>query len=141
MAREIRFYNAREDVFPYVNGDKYGFSDLIIGFVDKVADATVEDIEKAIDQLEPATVLNFMGMMPVFTNETGMYGAINIISSKEKLETMFPDGYVVIPSSIHEVIVLPKEAVDLEGMNDLIQSINIGVVSEAEVLSDHYYEF
>lgn len=144
MSKRIRFFNAKVNVVPYVGAAQYGFPDLIIGLVDDdgkpATNVTIDDIFKAIDELEEGTFMTMMGL-PIISNTELYYGAINAIKSKELLEKQFPDGYYLIPSSIHEMIVLPKGEVDMDGFNDFIKTVNSDVLDPEDILSDHYYEF
>ena len=48
----------------------------------------------------------------------------------------------ILPSSIHEVIVLPVSGrEDYHEMNNMIQDINRDQVAKEEVLSDHFYYY
>ena len=70
------------------------------------------------------------------------YGAVGIIKAREELMRMHPNGYVVIPSSVHEMLVLPVEqAVDTALLEGLIGEVNTDMLAETEVLSDHPYMF
>jgi hypothetical protein len=59
---------------------------------------------------------------------------------KDKMKDIFPDGYTVIPSSIHELIVIPKE-MSSPAINAMINDVNSSSVSAEDYLSDHRYEF
>ena len=77
----------------------------------------------------------------VVSNEENFYGAAAAIAATSELIKKFPEGYIVLPSSIHEVIVVPKGIGDTEYLNDMVKEINAGVVSEKDRLSDDIYEF
>ena len=79
----------------------------------------------------------------VLTNENKTCGAIGVIAAKAELEERFPNGYVVLPSSIHEVLILPKEQLtqEMEALSEMIVEINQTQVAPEEVLGDHPYEF
>lgn len=140
----IRFFNQEVKVVPFVSGAGYGFPDLIIGLADdegKPVPCDIEDIYEAIEELEAGIMESFLGM-PIITSPDFMFGAINIIKSRDLLREHFPEGYILIPSSIHEFIVLGKESIGTtEGINDFIKSVNEDVLNPEDVLSDHFYEF
>ena len=51
-------------------------------------------------------------------------------------------SFFLIPSSIHEVILVPVEdmdAYDIAGANEIVRSVNEHEVAENEILSDHVY--
>lgn len=51
------------------------------------------------------------------------------------------DGYYIIPSSIHEVIVVPKGTCkSVSFLNSIVRFVNLDCVSPEERLSDHVYE-
>lgn len=76
----------------------------------------------------------------VVSNNSKMYGAYAVIPMLNELREMFPQGFAVIPSSIHEVLVTPL-GLPSEDMNTMINDVNEAEVSEAERLSDHAYIF
>ena len=60
----------------------------------------------------------------------------------EKISRLFPEGFYILPSSIHEVLIVPKdgELVPKE-LGNLVREVNQIEVSSDEVLSDRVYEF
>lgn len=78
----------------------------------------------------------------VSTAGDGQYGAVGIIKAKERLQAMFPNGYYIIPSSIHEMLVLPMEfEADPENLKGIIGEVNESVLDAVDYLSDHPYIF
>ncbi len=80
------------------------------------------------------------GQMLVLTNKSRQYGAAGILD-REILRQFGKDAYI-LPSSIHETILVPAE----EGMNEedldrMVKEVNSTQVEEQEVLSDHVYYF
>lgn len=67
-------------------------------------------------------------------------GAVMAIVAQQKLQRMYPEGYVVIPSSVHEVLVMSKHQYDA-GMSDFVKFVNQTQVKPEEVLSDKVYVF
>ena len=60
---------------------------------------------------------------------------------KELSERLETDLYV-IPSSIHEVLVIPmNEEIDLETLSDMVRQVNATEVAPEEVLANHAYYF
>lgn len=81
------------------------------------------------------------GLMNVvnLTENCGEYGAISAVTCRSQLREMYPDGYYVIPASIHECIVVPI----IDGFGDItemVKAVNASVVAPEEVLSDHVYK-
>ncbi len=80
------------------------------------------------------------GGMPMYviTNRDKISGAYGVIAMKDRLKAMFPEGYVVLPSSIHECIVLPANEYNAE-MEVMVREINGTVVDPLDKLSDNVY--
>lgn len=76
--------------------------------------------------------------MYVLTNAEKYFGAYAVIAMKDNLDEKFPNGYIVLPSSIHEVIVVPAECYDA-GMETMVREINATTVDPTEQLSDNVY--
>ena len=78
----------------------------------------------------------------VVTNEKKMNGAACIIYEGvlEKVGEMLGRDYYVLPSSIHETILLPaKDNTELDSLTQLVRTVNATQVKAEEVLSDHAY--
>ena len=162
-----RLYNNRTKAEVYVSAEKYGFDDLIIVPVIQLTEeastkvtnklleewgVSVEDvIAKALVNVE-AKIMNMSDFLPipipdmgmkVITTETLLYGAIGAITLAEKLEEMYPDGYILIPSSINEMIVIPNE--EENELIDFAQMIcevnNSDVINPEEILGNKAYRF
>ena len=78
--------------------------------------------------------------MYIVRNKEGSFGAIQVCLEKAKLKAMFPKGYIVIPSSIHECIVIPKEA-NVDDLNDMVNAVNDTEVAAEEQLGNRVYIF
>jgi hypothetical protein len=89
------------------------------------------------DELEDNTMM-------VITNESRVDGAAVILNDdvRQEIAEVMGGDYFVLPSSIHEVIVIPKlDGVDYRELEGMVQSINSGEVKPEERLSDHVYEY
>ena len=160
-------YNAKADMDLKRSAAEYGFDDLVIvpmievdeTHVAKVTESLVwtwgvteEDVFKAAEKnacgytitdlslLIDAPATPYKTVVVTTAPEVG-FGAYGIIPKRKELEQMFPDGYIAIPSSIHEFIVVPREAGDYDVVRAMIQSINMSYVKPSEQLSDHPYYF
>lgn len=86
-------------------------------------------------------------MFSVLTTKSGVSGAA-LIGCPEALKTVyeqFHDGFYVLPSSVHEVLVAPLN-VQTYGLNaeawlNIVQEVNREVVSPEDRLSDNVYMF
>lgn len=78
--------------------------------------------------------------MYVLTNKQCTFGAGAILypGMKQRIEEMIGD-FVVIPSSIHETILIP-ESLNTPGLTEMIQEVNSTVVSDCDILSDRPYK-
>lgn len=81
--------------------------------------------------------------MYVLTNEIVNFGAVNILSSDitEKVRKIIGGDYYIIPSSVHELLLVSKnEMVDARGLGILVREVNGHMVDREDRLSDHIYE-
>ena len=79
--------------------------------------------------------------MFIVTNKQRCYGAYGVIALKDRLKELFPSGITVIPSSVHECIVIPKDSADIDVVTSMVREVNANCVSPEEVLGSHAYEF
>ena len=78
------------------------------------------------------------------SNESRANGAVYIM--REDVQQMVAEklggDYYVLPSSIHETLILPKsENMSFQRLQDMVQDVNAMCVSEEEVLSDGVYQY
>jgi hypothetical protein len=59
----------------------------------------------------------------------------------EKLQKSFPEGYYVLPSSIQELMIVPKNRIDKEYLECMVREINAAEVEPGEQLSDMVHEY
>lgn len=61
---------------------------------------------------------------------------------QEQLESVFPQGCYILPSSLHELIIVPKDiGMSPKEMEEMVREINQKEVAREVVLSDRVYEF
>ncbi len=85
-----------------------------------------------------------VGNMYVLTNAKRIFGATSMLYSRrlEELSDRFGTGLYILPSSIHEVIILPEsDTCDVEYIRDMISEVNETQVSLEERLSDNLYYY
>ena len=78
--------------------------------------------------------------MYVLTYASGMFGA-NLILDKATMDMVsqkLGGDFIIIPSSIHEVIILPMSA-GTDGLTSMIGSVNLEQLDPRDVLSNHPY--
>lgn len=78
----------------------------------------------------------------IVSNKERCFGASAIIRMAPEFKKRFKNGFFVLPSSVHEVLVIPKEeGMDVEFFNGMVREVNATTVAPEEVLADHAYEF
>ena len=80
--------------------------------------------------------------MYVLTNTRRYYGAASLVyhNVMEKIAKFFDNDYYILPSSVHELILLEKtDDMDPNILNEMIRDVNETQVEEEEWLSDHAY--
>ena len=101
------------------------------------------DKENLLDRAEPLEPMEVGGMY-VLTTESGNLGASALFypDVKEKAAEMIGSGYYVLPSSIHEVILVPDTMDhDARDLCDMVKQANRSVVEPKDVLSDNVYHY
>ena len=86
--------------------------------------------------------------MYVLKTSRNVYGAAAIADKEimEQVAQTFNDDYVILPSSIHECIILPQQALTNMGftpkeLGKMVREVNNNEVSKEERLSDHIYRY
>ena len=81
--------------------------------------------------------------MYVLTNKQGINGASTLYYPgclKKLVRKLKTDKVIILPSSIHEVILIRWEAdMEAESINRMITEVNLNNVPEDEILSEHAY--
>lgn len=81
-------------------------------------------------------------VMYVLTNTTRNYGAACMIYPHvlEMIGNMLQEDFYILPSSVHEVIIVPESrGLESDEMDEMVVEINETQVEPEEVLSDHAY--
>lgn len=78
----------------------------------------------------------------IVSNKETVCGASAILGLLPELKKKYANGFFVLPSSIHEVLVLPNNGNEnLESLNQMVKEVNASTVSPEEVLADQAYAF
>lgn len=104
----------------------------ILPICEMLAEMTGEECGEVPEEIFP---------MFIITNKEKCYGAYGVIALKERLADMFPSGFLVLPSSVNEVIVIPKDSADIRTVDSMVKEVNTQFVDPLEVLGCHAYEF
>ena len=100
---------------------------------------TMEEILMKMMGGDPSMITPGAPTMMVITNKSRICGAISVLFAKERLEEIFPNGYIVIPSSIHEVIATEIE--DTDAIANMIGEVNDTQVGLVDQLGTKPYTF
>ena len=81
--------------------------------------------------------------MKVLTNKQRIFGAAVILYDDylKQLSDCLQGDFFMIPSSIHEVLILPAVEGECETLEKMICEVNATTVDPQEVLSDHLYRY
>jgi hypothetical protein len=96
-----------------------------------------------LDRGEPL-VPEEVGGMYVLTNASGSLGAAALFypDVKEKAAELLGGDYYILPSSVHEVILVPDSAdIKAADLCDMVKQANRTVVDEKDILSDNVYHY
>lgn len=79
----------------------------------------------------------------VVTNESKMFGAVNIFNEEvqDDLADRIGGDFYILPSSVHEVIVIPADPERLGEFKDTVREVNEEQVDPKDRLSDHVFAF
>lgn len=91
---------------------------------------------------DPAQLICGKLPMYVLTTKARMYGAAAILYSGrlEAIAREVEDDFYLLPSSIHEIIILPKKyGTDEEYLSQMVDEINHEQLDLEEILSNHAY--
>ena len=84
------------------------------------------------------------GNMYVLTNTSGSLGAAVLFypEIRERAAEILGTDYYILPSSVHEVILVPDTAgIDEKDLCDMVRKANRSVVEEGDILSDEVYHY
>lgn len=98
------------------------------------------DVRKMLEQSDENEL-----SMYVLTNSSKIYGAAEILNHDvldEMCNVMKVDEIFILPSSVHEVIIVPNDGnSDKEGLTQIVREVNETQLAPDEFLSDHVYVY
>lgn len=110
-------------------------------------EGTVKSMESVMEELlalEPMLLPSYFPLY-VVTNPTKMHASIEILNKKllEKASTMLGGDFYIIPSSIHECLLLPSRGNEADTIHfrSMLQEVNDFHVAGDEILSYSLYLF
>lgn len=120
----------------------YSFKSMREVLLDSMFPDGVPENNPMVDMLLPPEDPNMA--MYVLSNNGNIYGAAEIMNQKamDEIAEKLGGDFVVLPSSVHETIILPlNEDMDCNTLDSMIQEINAGVLDEKDKLSDHAFQY
>ncbi len=81
--------------------------------------------------------------MNILSNTKMINGAAQILNPDvmKTIADKLGDGFWILPSSIHEVIIVPAEMGDAATFTQMVKEVNAAEVAPQDVLSDHVYRY
>lgn len=107
---------------------------------------TMEDMIASMfggDEPRDAFEIDEKAELYVLSNTDKKFGAAYLIDSDimDKIEEKV-GSYFVLPSSVHEVLIVPKSAsTELEALQNMVREVNANEVGPDDFLSDNVYEY
>lgn len=83
------------------------------------------------------------GKSVIISNSSNAYGAAAIMDKEvmKKIADVFGEDLYIIPSSVHDCILMPKSESTLEELQEMVYEVNRETVSREDRLSDDIYFF
>ena len=109
--------------------------------VDEIIDTAISNSGSEIVVTDMMDFMNMGGMcypdipMKIVTNDKNLYGAGCILKDMKK----FGNEYYIIPSTIHELIVVDSSLMNERVTDAMIKDINATMVQPEDILSNHLY--
>lgn len=110
------------------------FPEIILSVADIVLNDVPEEIRESMRPLVP-------DFMYVVTNQAHINGSFAILypEVQRKIEEIFDGEYLLVPSSIHEMMAFPVDSMPIEDMKEMVSTINKTELLPMEYLSDDIY--
>ena len=100
--------------------------------------------DAAENLLENPTPEEVLSQLYVLSNMSKNKGAavLSYPGVLEKADQLFPKGFYILPSSIHELLIVPKSPeIDPKELGEMVRAVNRAEVAKEEQLSDRVYEY
>ena len=110
--------------------------DTIVALMFPDMDPSDPTIDMMLPPMDPDKV------MYVLTSDDKMYGAKQLLNTEkmDDIAEQLGGDFIVLPSSIHESIILPNAAgIDKNELEGIVQSVNSTVLEAQDFLSDNVY--
>lgn len=123
------------------------FDDALANTKDGIkAESMLETLAKmqgiSLEQAEELYGTNNKMEEVVVTNRDNMFGAASILGLLPEYKKKFEKGFYVLPSSVHEVLVVPNDdLVRKDALDEMVRSVNATCVAPEEILGNKAYAF
>ena len=94
-------------------------------------------------RLFPVEIFKLSDMLYVMTNESKLHGATTMMyrEAVQMLAEKIGGDFYLIPSSIHEIMAVPKEKGNLQKLVSLLEEGNRVCTQDFEILSNSIYQY
>ena len=106
--------------------------------------STVRNYDTKFGTMKEITGMDLDSPFHIVTNDKARYGAAVLFypGMLELIYNELGDDFFIIPSSVHEVLVLQKEfGIEKGDLAKMVRTVNSTQVAPDDVLSDHVYEY
>lgn len=145
------------EMLAYWGTDKDEVFDAAMKNMEKNASPVLMDLESVMEEIMSGTSENHnllanpgeinrspFETMYVLSNASRINGAAMLLSPDvmKQIGEIFPEGVYILPSSIHEVLVVPKNGMaEPAELGKMVREVNRAEVAREEILSDRIYEY
>lgn len=134
---KLAFANTRNLMPVKVRNMEEIIREMMFGVIPGVEDENLEELNDMLNDVPEDKT------MYVISNKYGVHGAANILYQDvlDKLAKHFNSDLYILPSSIHECIVMSTNNGEPDGLREMVMEVNEEALAENEVLSDHAYYY
>lgn len=116
--------------------------DMLLDKMKNCEECNTSEINDFMDEMKRDMCGN---RMYVLSNQAKWYGAVSMVYTDmlRCLADSFGTDYYILPSSIHEVILVPDtdSSFDHEFLTKMVREVNESEIRDDEILSDHAYKY
>lgn len=116
--------------------------DIAMLNTEKLLPSQFKSMEEVLCELTGEEIEGSDNEMYVLSNADRCYGAAVLLypDKLKEIADILQDDYFVLPSSVHEVIIIPKgNSVGQDELTLMVQDVNATQLKDDEVLSNHAY--
>lgn len=125
---------AIENVNDLLPAQLFSMRDVVDAIIDPFTEESNNILENGLEDKKES--------MYILSNQFRNLGAACMVypGMLKMIGEILDGDYYLLPSSIHEVILVPKrEGLDFQEMTDMVKEVNTKLVDTEEILSDHAY--